>query len=174
MNIKAVIYTKRRVPIIFYPKKKQLAEGKFERDNGTYFITDDDTFQITKRWIGPFRFQYVTYYYNEDCPVPLDFFNLVDTEEKYEEEIEVETEDGTVETKTVEHAVKALPYKRLTPQLLNELFNPAFYRMVRGTSKNAKQDMMYYLTWASALLAAYIAWRTTGIWNIVKDLIPNA
>lgn len=177
MRIKAVIYNKSRVPKIYYPKKKEIKEERFEVNGGTYFITEDDTFHITKRWIGPFRFHYITYYYNVDCACPLDFFNLVTSDDfiempKMDDEGEaVLNDDGSQVME--QHRIMKVKANAPTPQMFNEAFTPAFYRMVRGSNKNVKADILYLLAWAAALTGAYNAWRITGIWNIVKDLIPG-
>lgn len=178
MHIKTVIYKKSREPSIYYPKPKKLKQdnGRFDVPEGTFFITDTDSFQITKRWIGPFRFQCITYYYNEDVAIPLDFFDLVDTGDKYvvdgeivDDEEEKPTEDGDIGE---EYAIKKIKLNPPSPRMFNEAFTPAFYKMVRGNPKNSKQDIMYILMWAAALLSAYIAWRITGVWNVVKDFVP--
>jgi hypothetical protein len=172
MNVKAVIYKKSRQPAIHYLTKQEKKEGRFSVDDGTYFITEDDTHHITKRWIGPFKFHYITYYYSELCATPLDFFDLVNTGEYLEEEISSD-DASEEESSTEKFEIMKLKLNPPTPQMFNEAFTPAFYKMVRGPTKNTRQDISYYLAWAAALGIAYVAWRVTGIWNIVKDFVPG-
>lgn len=176
MNVKAVIYKKSRQPVIHYLKKKEMQQGRFSKDDGLYFITDDDTHHITKRWVGPFRFHYITYYFSEDCATPLNFFDLHTTDEyvevEDEEEIMADMSEEEKEIYKDSLQVKKIKNRPPTPQMFNEVFTPAFYQMVRGKTKNTRQDIMYYLAWGAVLGIAYVAWRVTNIWTVVKDLVP--
>lgn len=148
MNVKAVIMRKDRTLLVKYLSRKERIDNRIQIGNCTYLITKEDAFVITKTWRGPIRFNYITYYYREDDPQPLPvpMFEALD--------------EGNTR-------------QPISSEELNELFNPAFYRMVRGKTKDAKADTMYYMIIGILFISAYGTWKSHQIWGLIKDLVPG-
>ena len=139
MKVKAVIFKKNRTLGIHILTNKEVNFNRINVKDKEYLITNKDNFIITNKWYGPIKRSYITYYFKEDSVQPLDIPNFSE-----------------------------VPQSPISPEELAELFNPAFYRMVRGREKNLKQDMMMILLYVAAIGGGYAAYRSHQIWGLIK------
>lgn len=53
---------------------------------------------------------------------------------------------------------------------INQIFKPAFYRMLADTGQNKKQDWIFYLMLGNIALSLFIAWKVNSLGDMFKEL----
>lgn len=133
MKVKAVIFKRDRNNLSKVLNKKERVDNKIKLGNHTYLITEKDNYRLTwgRKWykVG-MKVWYITYYFKEGNPSPIDF-----------------SKEGDINSVGI------------TSEELNEIFTPWFWRTIAGAGKkDIKTDIAYYISIITMMASLASCW----------------